>query len=290
MRPLTSAHFLAVITMTYKFAHFLLNTMLTKQRLTSACPSRTFPTKYHVHPVKTQISLHICTVVSLLGSKVSSWYCILLIMHCVFHNPFAAISSNYKCACFIRAAGDTGASMIHGLTAAIIRNGKVPSDWEQSFIVCLYKGKDGALERGNYCSLKLTEQVMKVLENCGRPHQTVGVNQRFPVWLCPRQRHSRRNLCCQAAAKELSICQQETLHAVIDLEKAFDRVPRKVIWWALRKLSVKERIVQLVQGMYASARSRVHVGIVKSLKGRRCSPRLDTQPTALHHCAWSLVT
>ena len=41
----------------------------------------------------------------------------------------------------IRAAGDMGASMIRGLAVAIIHDGKVPSDWEQSFIVCLYKGK-----------------------------------------------------------------------------------------------------------------------------------------------------
>ena len=49
----------------------------------------------------------------------------------------------------IRAAGDMDASMIHDLAAAIIPDGKVPSDWEQSFIVCLYKGKGDALERGN---------------------------------------------------------------------------------------------------------------------------------------------
>ena len=48
--------------------------------------------------------------------------------------------------------------------------------------------------------------------------------------------------------------------AFVDLEKAFDRVPRKVIWWALRKLGVDEWIVPLVQGMYSNARSRVHVG------------------------------
>ena len=48
--------------------------------------------------------------------------------------------------------------------------------------------------------------------------------------------------------------------AFVDLEKAFDRVPRKFIWWALRKLGVEEWIVQLVQGMYANARSRVRVG------------------------------
>ena len=64
----------------------------------------------------------------------------------------------------IKAAGDTGASMIHDLAAAIIRDSKVPSDWEQSFIICLYKGKGDTLDRGNYRGLKLTEQVMKVLE------------------------------------------------------------------------------------------------------------------------------
>ena len=46
----------------------------------------------------------------------------------------------------------------------------------------------------------------------------------------------------------------------VDLEKAFDQVPRKVLWWALRKLGVEEWIVRLVQGMYANAWSRVHVG------------------------------
>ena len=31
--------------------------------------------------------------------------------------------------------------------------------------------------------------------------------------------------------------------AFVDLEKAFDRVPQKVIWWALGKLGVEEWIV-----------------------------------------------
>ena len=39
----------------------------------------------------------------------------------------------------IQTACDMGASMIHDLVAAIIYDGKVPSDWEQIFIVCLYK-------------------------------------------------------------------------------------------------------------------------------------------------------
>ena len=64
----------------------------------------------------------------------------------------------------IRAAGDTGASMIRDLAAAIICDGKVLSRLEQSFIVYLYKGKGDALDRTNYCGRKMTEQVMKLLE------------------------------------------------------------------------------------------------------------------------------
>ena len=52
--------------------------------------------------------------------------------------------------------------MILDLAAAIIRDGKLPSDGEQSFIVCLYKDKGDALKRGNYRYPKLTD--MKVLE------------------------------------------------------------------------------------------------------------------------------
>ena len=63
-----------------------------------------------------------------------------------------------------QAAGDIGASMIRNLAAAIDHVGKVPSDLGQSIIVCLYMGKGGALGRENNCGLKLTEQVIKVLE------------------------------------------------------------------------------------------------------------------------------
>ena len=57
--------------------------------------------------------------------------------------------------------------MIRDLATAIIRDGKVPTYWEQSFIVCLYKGKGDALDRGNYRGLKLTEQAMKIIERTG---------------------------------------------------------------------------------------------------------------------------
>ena len=73
--------------------------------------------------------------------------------------------------------------------------------------------------------------------------------------------------------------------AFIDLEKAFDRVPRKVIWWALRKLGVEEWIVRLVQGMYATARSRVRVGEEYS---EEFEVKVFTKDQFSAHCSSSL--
>ena len=41
--------------------------------------------------------------------------------------------------------------------------------------------------------------------------------------------------------------------AFVDLEKAFDRVPRSVLWWAMRKVGVSEWIIRTVQAMYRNA-------------------------------------
>ena len=154
-----------------------------------------------------------------------------------------------------------GASMICDLTAAIILVGKVPSDWEQSFIVCLYKGKGDALERDNNHGLKLTEHVMKVLERIvdGLIRQVVSIHDSQFGFVPGRGTTDAIFVVRQLQVKYLA-ANKRLYMAFVDLEKAFDGVPRKVIWWALRKLGVDEWIVRLVQGMYSSARSRVHVG------------------------------
>ena len=43
----------------------------------------------------------------------------------------------------------------------------------------------------------------------------------------------------------------------MDLEKAFDRVPRKAIEWALTRQKMPERLITAVKSLYAESRSRV---------------------------------
>ena len=48
----------------------------------------------------------------------------------------------------LKASGDTGARLVADLANDMV----IPSDWEDSFIINIYKGKGDALKRGNYRS------------------------------------------------------------------------------------------------------------------------------------------
>jgi len=54
----------------------------------------------------------------------------------------------------------------------------------------------------------------------------------------------------------------------VGLEKAFDRVPREVIQWAMRKLGVEEWLVSAVMSMYTGEKqlSEQFVAIVAVLR------------------------
>ena len=135
-----------------------------------------------------------------------------------------------------------------------------------SLTVCLYKGNGDALDRGNYCGLKLTEQVMKILY-CGLKltEQVMKVLERIVDGLIRRMVSiddskfgfvpGRSTTDAIFVARQL----QEKYRAA-NLRRHLTKCPRKVIWWALRSLRVEERIVLLVQGIYSNARSRVRDG------------------------------
>ena len=47
----------------------------------------------------------------------------------------------------------------------------------------------------------------------------------------------------------------------MDLEKAFDRVPHAMLWWALRQSGMDEWFVRVIQSMYEGAVTSVKLGV-----------------------------
>ena len=127
-------------------------------------------------------------------------------------------------------ADDTGATMIRDLATAIISDGKVPTDWEQSFIVCLYKGNGDALDRGSYRGIKLTEQAMKILERIldGLLRQVVSIDDSQFGFVPGGGTTDAIFVVRQLQEKYLAV-NKRLYMAFVDLEKAFDCVPRQVI-------------------------------------------------------------
>ncbi|XP_046851166.1 uncharacterized protein LOC124444598 [Xenia sp. Carnegie-2017] len=97
----------------------------------------------------------------------------------------------------------------------VLRGSKMPSTWRKSLVVPLYKGKGAATVCGNYRTIKLIEHALKIVERV------------FERRLREVVRMGKSNL-----------------------EKAFDRVPRKVIEYALRKKGVTENMVRAVMETY----------------------------------------
>ncbi|WP_347046853.1 RNA-directed DNA polymerase, partial [Escherichia coli] len=142
----------------------------------------------------------------------------------------------------------------------VIHEGVIPNDWRCSTIINCYKGKGDALERSSYRGIKLLDQVMKVTERVIAQliRDRIDIDKMQFGFVPGRGTTDAIFLVRQLQEKYLA--QNRPLFlAFVDLEKAFDRVPRKVIWWSLRKLGVDEWLVRAVQAMYKNAVSRLRV-------------------------------
>ena len=160
----------------------------------------------------------------------------------------------------LKASSDVCSEMIADLTNSIIRDNTMSSEWNDSIIISLYKGKGEALDRGNYRGLKLTEHILKVIEHIIEDFIRNIVNIDDVQFGFMPGRGTTDAIFIVRQIQEAYIRKNRNLFfAFVGLEKAFDRVPRKVLRWALRKVGIPEWIVLVIQVMYQNARSQVSV-------------------------------
>ena len=129
----------------------------------------------------------------------------------------------------------------------MIRNRDMPADWEKWLIINLYKGKGDALDRGNYRGLELLDHSMKVVERTIETIIRVRISIDSMQFGFMPSRGTTDAIFILRQFQEKHLAKGKKLFfAFVDLEKAFDRVPRIVIWWAMRKLCIEEWTVELI--------------------------------------------
>ena len=144
--------------------------------------------------------------------------------------------------------------MVTELMELVWREEKMPEEWERSEIVPIYKQKGDPLECGNYRGIKLLEHLLKILERVldQRLRAMVEVDEMQYGFQKGRGTIDAIFVVKQLQEKHLEK-QRDLFFAFVDLEKAYDRVPREVVYWCLRRRGVPERIVRMVQATYTNS-------------------------------------
>jgi len=160
----------------------------------------------------------------------------------------------------LKVAGEEGVELVRLLAETVFISCDIPKDWEKSFFLNLYKGKAEALDRVNYRGLKLTDEVIKLLERMldSSIRNMVDIDE-IQLGFVPGRGTTDAIFIARQLQEKYFAAKKTLYFAFVDHEKAFDRVRRKVLWWTLRSLGVEEWAVHVIQGMYVNARSRVRV-------------------------------
>ena len=160
----------------------------------------------------------------------------------------------------VKLAGDDGIIWMKEIFNQVIHEGKIPDDWRKSWMVTVYKGKGDALDCGSYRGIKLLDQVMKVFERVidKRLSNIVKVDDMQFGFSAGKGTTDAIFVVRQVQERVLDKDKDLWL-AFIDLEKAFDRVPREVLWWALRQSGVEEWLINIIIDMYKDVTTAVLV-------------------------------
>jgi len=150
---------------------------------------------------------------------------------------------------------DCSVEWLTSLCNLIVAQERIPDDWKSSILLPVFKWKGDPMECGSYRVINLLEHAMKVIERVFERRTREKVQMQFGFM---PGKETTDAIFTVRQIQEKYVCKGKKLYfAFVDLEKAFDRVPREVTRLALRKAGVEEWLVNAVMAMYEGAETVV---------------------------------
>ena len=161
----------------------------------------------------------------------------------------------------IVASGEIGVKVMMELCQRVLDGRGMPDGWKTSVIVPIFKGKGDVMSCGSYRGMKLLEYAMRIVERVleRRIRTLVNLNE-MQFGFMPGKETVDAIFIVRRMQEEYQKKDKKLYMCFVDMEKAFDRVPRKVMEWAMRKKGLSEVIFRAVKSLYDGAKTRVRVG------------------------------
>ena len=130
----------------------------------------------------------------------------------------------------LKAAGNKGVKIMTKICNHVVREGAMPKEWKLSTLIPIYKGKGSPMECGSYRAIRLLEHGMKVLERVLERRLRMRVNiDDMQFGFMSRIGTVDAIFIVRQLQEKFMEKRKDLFYAFVDLEKAFDRVPRDVV-------------------------------------------------------------
>ena len=158
----------------------------------------------------------------------------------------------------IAMSGEIGIVVMVELCQGVLDGRGMPDVWVMSVVVPIFTGKGDAMNCTAYRGVKMLENAMKIVKKVleRRLRLMVKVDE-MQFGFMP----GKGTIDVVFNLRRLQEDKKRKLYmCFIDLEKAFYRVARKVLEYAMRKKGIPEVMVRAVMSLYEGAKTKVRVG------------------------------
>jgi hypothetical protein len=166
--------------------------------------------------------------------------------------------------------GEIMIKKLHELFIEIWKDERVPCKWNESKVVLLHKGGGkNRKELKNYRPISLTNTVGKIFcmlmnervrENIEK-HKVMGEEQNgFRM----KRRGEDNMFVVREVIERLKKEGKKGYFAFLDIEKAYDRVDREVLYRVLERCGFSEKIVRIVKSMYVDTKAKFNLGDIET--------------------------